>query len=143
MMDHATTQVIVIGAGAAGLLASGISAGRGFSTTLIEKNTLIGKKLLITGKGRCNVTNDCDVETFLRHVKTNGRFLYSALTQFTPQDMMHFLESLSLPLKVERGQRVFPVSDRASDVVHTLEKWVKKTGCKDNACRGKEALDRR
>ena len=89
---------------------------------LLEPNERLGKKVNITGKGRCNVTNDCDPETFLRHVPGNGRFLYSALRHWTPRDTMAFFEAIGVKLKVERGSRVFPVSDSAFTITSALEK---------------------
>lgn len=123
-------KVVVIGAGAAGLLAAGFAAENGASVTLIEKNKRVGRKIMITGKGRCNVTNNCDVQTYIRNVPVNGRFLYSAINNFTPQDAMDFFENLGLPLKTERGNRVFPLSDKALDVVDMLHDFVIGNGCK-------------
>ena len=94
--------------------------------TLLEPNERLGKKLNITGKGRCNVTNDCDQETLMANIPGNGRFLYSALTRFTPQDAMAFFEALGVPLKVERGNRVFPVSDRSFDISGALERELRR-----------------
>ena len=85
----------------------------GKSTVIIEKNALFGRKLRITGKGRCNVTNNCDVETVMKNIPRNNRFMYSSLSRFTPEDAMAFFEGLGVPLKTERGNRVFPVSDSA------------------------------
>lgn len=117
-------KVAVIGAGAAGLMAAGAAAQAGASVMLIEKNPKVGRKLMITGKGRCNLTNNCDVRTFIENVPVNGRFLYSALNRFNPYDTMEFFEGLGLKLKTERGNRVFPESDRAVDVVDTLYGYV-------------------
>lgn len=119
-------DVVVIGGGAAGLMAAITAARNGAAVTLLEPNERLGKKVNITGKGRCNVTNDCDRDTLLGSIPGNGRFLYSALTQFTPQDTMAFFESLGVHLKVERGQRVFPVSDSAFDITNALEREVKR-----------------
>lgn len=113
-------KVVVIGAGAAGLMAAGTAAQYGASVILIEKNQRVGRKIMITGKGRCNVTNNCDIQTFINNVPVNGRFLYSALNSFSSHDTMEFFEGIGLDLKTERGNRVFPVSDRAVDVVDTL-----------------------
>lgn len=118
--------VIVIGAGAAGLIAAGTAAENGASVTLIEKNSRVGRKIMITGKGRCNLTNNCDVQTYISNVLVNGRFLYSAINNFSPSDTMMFFENLGLVLKTERGNRVFPASDKAVDVVDTLYSYVKK-----------------
>ncbi len=113
-------KTIIIGGGAAGCFAGIQAAMRGDTVLLIEKNNRLGKKLRITGKGRCNLTNDCDRETFLRNVPCGGRFLYSAYAACSPQDVMAFFEGLGVPLKVERGNRVFPVSDRAEDITEAL-----------------------
>lgn len=114
------SNVIVIGAGAAGMMTAITAASAGHTVTVAEKNEKAGKKLFITGKGRCNVTNDCDVETLLNHVTVNRKFMYSAFYGFTSQDMMALLESEGLKLKTERGNRVFPQSDKSSDVIKTL-----------------------
>lgn len=123
-------KVVVIGAGAAGLMAAGFAAENGANVTVIEKNKRVGRKIMITGKGRCNVTNDCDVQTYIRNVPVNGRFLYSAINNFTPQDTIYFFEELGLSLKTERGNRVFPESDKALDVVDTLHDFILDKGCK-------------
>ena len=115
-------DVIVIGGGAAGMIAAITSARRGRRVILLEKNEKLGKKLFITGKGRCNVTNASDMEEILNQVITNKRFLYSSFYGFTNYDMMDFLESLGCPVKVERGNRVFPTSDKSSDVISVLSK---------------------
>ena len=109
-------KIIVIGGGAAGMAAAIAAAENGCAVTIYEKNEKLGKKIYITGKGRCNVTNDCDMEGLFDSVVTNSRFLYSAFYGFTNQDMKDFLEANGCHVKVERGNRVFPVSDRASDV---------------------------
>lgn len=116
-------KVLVIGGGAAGMMAAIGAAGVGHEVHLFEKNEKLGKKLYITGKGRCNITNNCDVESLLNHVISNQKFLYSAFYTFTSQDMMALLESQGLTLKTERGNRVFPVSDKSSDVISAL--WTK------------------
>jgi predicted Rossmann fold flavoprotein len=121
-------DVLVIGGGAAGLMAAGTAAHHGLSVCLVEKNKRLGWKLSITGKGRCNLTNACDISAFIASVPTNGRFLYSAVTRFTPQDTVDFFEGLGLPTKTERGNRVFPQSDRAADVVDTLVSYAKNGG---------------
>lgn len=112
------------------MMAAGIAAQNGASVTLIEKNKRVGRKIMITGKGRCNVTNNCDEQTFIRNVPVNGRFLYSAINSFPPQNVMDFFENLGLKLKTERGERVFPISDKAVDVVDTLYGFVIDSGCK-------------
>lgn len=121
-------QIAVIGGGAAGMMAAGKAAYLGAAVTLFEKNDRFGKKLYITGKGRCNVTNACVVNEFLANVPTNPRFLYSAANNFTPSDTMAFFEELGVPLKVERGNRVFPVSDHSSDIVNALVRYMKDNG---------------
>lgn len=121
-------DVVVIGGGAAGMLAAGTAAARGMQVCLVEKQARPGRKLMITGKGRCNLTNDCDVQEFIASVPSNGRFLFSAASAFPPRDVMAFFENQGLPLKVERGNRVFPTSDRAVDVVDTLVRYMKRGG---------------
>lgn len=111
---------MVVGGGAAGMMAAVTAAERGRSVALIEPNAVMGKKLRITGKGRCNVTNNCSVRAFLENVPTNPKFLYSSVTAFPPEEVMSFFERLGVPLKTERGNRVFPVSDRACDVADAL-----------------------
>ncbi len=120
--------VAVIGGGAAGLMAAVIAARNGAAVTLFERNDRLGKKLRITGKGRCNVTNDCDRNEFLSNVPTNPRFLYTALTSFTTEDTKAFFEDAGVPLKTERGKRVFPVSDRAGDIVAALDRECRASG---------------
>ncbi len=121
-------KVAVIGAGAAGLMAAGTAAGFGASVTLIEKNPRVGRKIMITGKGRCNVLNRCDVPAFIGNVPVNGRFLYSAVSRFTPEDTYDFFESIGVPLKTERGNRCFPQSDKAADVVDALRRFALDSG---------------
>lgn len=123
-------DVIVIGGGASGLLAAGRLASSGARVVLLEKNDIVGKKLLITGKGRCNVTNKCDVAGVIKNVVINGNFLYSSLYRFSPDDVIDFFESRGVNLKVERGNRVFPVSDKASDIVKALLNFCKDCGVK-------------
>ena len=123
-------KVLVVGGGPAGMMAAGICAQNGAEVFLIEKNNMLGKKLRITGKGRCNVTNACDVETFMANVPRNGRFLYSALSRFSPADTIDFFERNGVNLKVERGNRVFPKSDKAIDIVRAMENFVTNTNCK-------------
>lgn len=110
------------------MLAAAELAQSGVQTLLIEPNRLLGKKLRITGKGRCNLTNDCDVKTFMENVPRNGKFLYSAVSRFTPADTMALFERLGVPLKVERGSRVFPASDSAHDIANALERACQKAG---------------
>ena len=121
-------DVAVVGGGAAGMMAAAEAAKRGLRVLLIEKNESMGRKLRITGKGRCNVTNDCDVRSFMSNIPVNGKFLYSALNRMTPQMSMDYFEALGVPLKVERGSRVFPVSDQAADICRGLEKQLHQTG---------------
>ncbi len=124
-------EVIVIGAGAAGMMAAGTAAENGHSVTLIEKNNTYGKKLLITGKGRCNLTNACDsVNELLKNVVTNPRFLYSAFYGFDNFKTIEFFEALSVKTKVERGNRVFPQSDKSKDIADALFKYVTENGVK-------------
>ena len=121
-------EIVVIGGGAAGMMAAIAAAERGAAVRLLEPNERLGKKLNITGKGRCNVTNNCTVEELLAHIPRNGKFLYSALVRFTSADTMAFLEGIGVPLKTERGNRVFPVSDCAFDVSGALKKRMEKLG---------------
>lgn len=121
-------NVLIIGGGAAGCIAAGAASRQGHAVTVIERNPRPARKVMITGKGRCNVTNNCSVDRFIAHVPQNGRFLYSALTAFTPQDMMALLEEMGVPLKTERGDRVFPCSDKAVDVVDGLVKYARSGG---------------
>ncbi len=121
-------NVLVIGGGAAGCLAAGAAARYGHTVTVIERNPRPARKVMITGKGRCNVTNNCTVDEFIANVPENGRFLYSALTAFTPQDMMALLEERGIPLKTERGRRVFPVSDKAVDIVDGIVGYARDGG---------------
>lgn len=121
-------NILVIGGGAAGLLAGIAAAQSGAQTVILEKMRRPGKKILITGKGRCNITNNCDLQEIIKNIPGNGRFLNSALRRFTNQDIVQLLEDNGLPTKVERGGRVFPVSDKATDVVDTLVKIYKNYG---------------
>ena len=118
---------IVVGGGAAGLISAYFAAKNGNKVVLIEKNEKLGKKLYITGKGRCNVTNDCDEREFLENVVTNPKFLTSAVYKFPPSEFYKFLNE-KVPLKIERGNRVFPLSDKASDITACLEKYCKQAG---------------
>lgn len=123
-------RVAVIGAGAAGMMAAITAAEAGAAVTLFERNDRVGKKLRITGKGRCNVTNNCDNNEFLSNVPTNPRFLYASLSRFSTADTMAFFEDAGVPLKTERGKRVFPVSDRAADIVSAMERRCREVGVK-------------
>lgn len=119
------TDVIVVGAGAAGMMAAGTSAKRGLKTILFERNEKVGRKIMITGKGRCNVTNDCnEINELVKNVPVNGKFLYSAFSDFSPEDTMRFFQERNVRLKTERGKRVFPVSDKSSDIVDCLRDYV-------------------
>lgn len=115
-------RVAVIGAGAAGMMAAIYAAQNGALVTVFEKNDRVGKKLAITGKGRCNVTNDCDTQELLKNIISNPKFLYAAFSNLDTQDTKAFFENLGVPLKTERGRRVFPVSDKAMDIVFALKK---------------------
>ncbi len=122
-MSNIKTDCVVVGAGASGMMAAGFFSDNAKSRNIIllEKNNTFGKKLLITGKGRCNVTNNCDINTFMSNVVHNGRFLYSAVSSFSPYDTISFFESLGVAMKTERGNRVFPVSDHSSDILSALK----------------------
>lgn len=121
-------QIIVIGGGAAGMLAAAEAAKCGCAVTLVEQNEKLGKKLYITGKGRCNLTNSADRDDFFAAITHNPRFLYSAFAAFDNNDIRQLLESLGVPLKVERGGRVFPESDKSSDILRALERYVRNAG---------------
>lgn len=123
-------KVLVIGAGPAGMMAAGKAAQLGADVTILEKNNRLGRKLLITGKGRCNITNLCDMRDFISNIPTNGKFLFSAINNFSPYDTIAFFEENNVKTKVERGSRVFPESDKAVDVVDALDGYVKKQNCK-------------
>ncbi len=119
-------KVLIIGAGAAGMMAAISAADEGYEVTVLEKNEKAGKKLFITGKGRCNITNATDVDGLIKNVIANPRFLYSAFNEFDSNAMMSFLEDEGLEIKVERGNRAFPVSDHSSDVIKTLKRAMDK-----------------
>ncbi len=125
-----TKNVIVVGGGPAGIMAAGIAAHRGNKVVLLEKNDRPGKKLLISGKGRCNITNDTDIEGLIENTPGNGNFLYSAFYTFSNQDLINFINGLGLETKVERGGRVFPVTDSARDVVAALMQFLNKNNVK-------------
>ncbi len=133
-------DVIVIGGGPAGMFSAITAAERGKRVLLLERNDRLGKKLLITGKGRCNVTNDCSAEEVLQNTPRNARFLYSALTAFPPEKTKAFFESNGCPLKTERGNRVFPVSDRAQSVLDSLQSAMRKQGVTVKTARVREIL---
>lgn len=119
-------NIAVIGAGAAGLMAAGRAAERGHGVTVFEKNNIAGRKLRITGKGRCNVTNNCDMDTLISNIPGNGKFLYSSLHMFSNYDVINFFENMGLPLKTECGGRIFPESDKALDVADALIRYALK-----------------
>ncbi len=127
-MTYKMSRVIVVGGGAAGMMAAYAAARVGHSVVLLEQNEKLGKKLYITGKGRCNVTNACNADAFFAHVVTNPKFLFSAYYGFDNGRLMELLEEAGCRLKVERGERVFPVSDHASDVIAALQRLLKKNG---------------
>ncbi len=130
MSDFITYDVLIIGAGAAGMMAACTAAEKGAKTAVVEKNDKVGRKLAITGKGRCNVTNDCDAETVMKNLPKNPRFMFSSLNAFPPQSVKAFFTDEGVPLKTERGNRVFPVSDNAYDIVDALHKRMKRLGVK-------------
>lgn len=121
-------RVVVLGGGAAGMMAAGAASEAGAKVVLVEQNNRLGKKLAITGKGRCNVTNACTVEEVLKNIPRNARFLYSALEAFPPEAAMAFFEAHGCPLKVERGNRVFPTSDKSVSVIDALEQGLRTGG---------------
>ena len=121
--NYSQTKIAVIGGGAAGMMAAGTASLYGADVTIFESTDRLGKKLAITGKGRCNVTNNCDIEEFLSNVTKNPRFLYAALSAFSTEDTINHFESLGVNLKTERGKRVFPVSEKAIDIVNALRSY--------------------
>lgn len=133
---------IVIGGGPAGMFAAITAARQGCRVLLLERNDRLGKKLLITGKGRCNVTNDCSAREVLENIPRNGRFLYSAMTAFPPERVKAFFEERGCPLKTERGNRVFPVSDKAASVLECLQKELKRLDVTVKTARVTEILTR-
>lgn len=147
--NAAVADVIVIGGGAAGLMAAIFAARAGASVTVVERNEKNGRKIYITGKGRCNVTNDCTMDEFMKEVPRNPRFLYSVLSRFSPQDMLQLLEDNGCPTVVQRGRRAYPASEKASDVTACLERICRREGVRfqmntrirsllleDGVCRG-------
>ncbi len=127
-MRNTSSDLAVIGGGAAGMMAAGLAAREGASVTVLEKTKYTCRKLGITGKGRCNLTNNTQVRQVIANIPRNGKFLYSAVTAFPPQKVMELFESLGVPLKTERGDRVFPVSDRAGDIVEALRRFCRTGG---------------
>ena len=124
------SKVLIIGGGAAGMMAGVFAARNHHEVHILEKNEKLGKKVFITGKGRCNVANACDTEELFPAVMSNPKFLYSGFYSFGPQDVMNFFEEAGVPLKVERGNRVFPQSDHSSDIIRAMERELKKAGAK-------------
>ena len=121
-------DAVIIGGGAAGSFCAVTAARRGLSVIVLEPNDKIGRKLRITGKGRCNVTNNSDIRTVMNHIPDHSRFLYGALSRFSPENTIQFFEELGVPLKTERGNRVFPVSDNANDIADALQKEMNRLG---------------
>ncbi len=149
-------KIIVIGGGAAGMMAAIIAARNGKEVTVLEQNEKLGKKLFITGKGRCNFTNACDIEDLFGNVISNPKFMYSAFYTFSNDMVMDFFEELGMPYKVERGNRVFPASDHSSDVIKVLEKEMRRLGVviclntkvksliiEKNICKGVELVNKK
>ncbi len=134
------SRVVIIGGGAAGLMAAVSAAKNQHSVTVIEKMERPARKIMITGKGRCNLTNNCDNATLIANMTKNGRFLYSAFSGYLPKDVITYFESLGVPLKTERGNRVFPVSDKAVNIVDALVNAVKKSGVKIINATAKEII---
>lgn len=134
-------RVLIIGGGAAGLIAAGTASALGKQVTVLERNERPARKVLITGKGRCNVTNNCnELDSLISNVPVNGRFLYSAFSNFMPSDTVELIEDMGVPLKVERGGRVFPVSDKAVDIVDALVEYATGDGAEIINARAKELI---
>ncbi len=140
MKDLKRHKVIVIGGGAAGMLAAGFASQSGAKVVLLEPNDRLGKKLAITGKGRCNVTNACAADEVMKSIPRNGRFLFSALQGFDPDAAMSFFEKYGCALKIERGNRVFPVSDKSADVIAALQRFLKEQNVEIKRAKAKELL---
>ena len=121
-------KIFVIGGGASGMMAAIVAARKGHKVTIFEKNEKLGKKLYITGKGRCNLTNACDRDTFFNNVISNPKFLYRSFQELSTEDTLEFFEDLGLKTKVERGNRVFPLSDKSSDVIAVLRDELNRLG---------------
>ena len=136
------TDLVVIGGGPAGMMCAIMAARRGLSVTLLDRNLQLGRKLRITGKGRCNVTNDCDTREFMANIPGDGRFLYSAMSRFGTREVMAFFEELGVPLKVERGKRVFPVSDNANDIAEALVRECRRLRVQTLRCPARQILSR-
>ena len=138
--EECSCDLVVIGAGPAGMLCAVTAAERGRKVTVLDGNRDPGRKLRITGKGRCNVTNNCEIREVLNNVPRNGKFLYSALNAFPPSAVMSYFENLGVPLKTERGNRVFPVSDNANDIANALAAACRRAGVRFHRVRAKEIL---
>ena len=134
------TELVVIGGGPGGMMCALTAAERGLAVTLLEPNQKLGRKLRITGKGRCNLTNNCDTRTFMANIPGDGRFLYSAVSRFGMAEVMNFFEENGVPLKTERGSRVFPASDNANDIADTLARLVRRSGVTVLQTEAKEIL---
>ncbi len=139
-MNADSPALVVIGGGPAGMMCAYQAAKRGLAVTLLEPNDKLGRKLRITGKGRCNLTNNCDVKTFMANIPGDGRFLYSALNRLGPAETMAFFEENGLPLKTERGNRVFPQSDNANDVANLMASLCRRAGVKILKCRARQIV---
>ena len=139
-MSKLKADAVVIGGGAAGMLCSAVAAERGLDVILLEPNKVLGRKMRITGKGRCNVTNNCDIKEVLNNIPGDGRFLYSALNRLSPRDTMELFELHGVKLKTERGNRVFPVSDNANDVAGALARWLGRGGVRHIRASAKQIL---
>ncbi len=133
-------KIAVIGGGPAGAMAAGQAAAGGADVILIEKNARIGRKLMITGKGRCNLTNACDMDELMRNIPVNGRFLYSCLNRFSNYDLIDFFEARGVPTKIERGNRVFPKSDKSMDIIDTLDRFLRENSVRRKKGVAKEIL---
>ena len=127
-MSAMETELVVIGGGAAGMMCAATAAERSVKVILLEPNRQLGRKLRITGKGRCNLTNNCDIKQFMANIPGDGRFLFSALNRLSPRDTIAFFEENGLPLKTERGNRVFPASDNANDVAGLMARLCERRG---------------
>lgn len=141
-MKRLRTELVVIGGGAAGMMAAITASMAGAEVMLLERNDRLGRKLLITGKGRCNLTNNCDIQQVISNITRNGKFLYSSLKSFDTDNTMIFFQSIGVGLKTERGNRVFPISDNAADVVDALKKQLYVQGIKVKKARVSELIVR-
>jgi len=141
-MNELRVKVIVIGGGAAGMMAAGTAAAAGAKVVLIEPNDRLGKKLLITGKGRCNVTNNCSVDDVLKNIPRNGKFMFSSLNAFSPEKTMSFFEEWGCALKTERGNRVFPVTDQSSSVLQALQRYLREHHVEIRRCKARRIFCR-